>query len=87
MPELGAEAGEIVSRISYEAALEGALFIGCAYSGEEFNTADLVRPQWHDVPFHWPTLLTLAGAFGFLPSLAFAGSRMFGRRQHELATT
>lgn len=80
MPIVGPEANAIVSRISYEAALEGAVFIGCIYSGEGFNTADRVRPHWHDVPFHPPTLLTLAGAFGLLPFLAFVGSRLFGRR-------
>lgn len=77
MPAMGPRAGEIASRISYEAALEGAAFIGCVYSGEGFNTADIVRPQWHDVPFHLPTVLSLAGAFGFLPLTAFAASRIF----------
>lgn len=80
MPEVQAEANGIVSRISYEAALEGATFVGCIYSGEGFNTADRVRPHWHDVPFHLPTLLALVGAFGLLPFLAFVGSRLLGRR-------
>lgn len=85
MPEVEKAAGEIVSRISFEAAREGAAFIGCIYSGEGFNTADLVRPQWHDVPFHWPTLLTLGAAFGFLPAMAFAASRLFRRKGDGLA--
>lgn len=84
MPGVDKAAGEIVSRISYEAALEGAAFIGCIYSGEGFNTADLVRPQWHDVPFHWPTLLALGGAFGFLPFTAFVASSLFRRKQDGL---
>lgn len=81
MPAVQAKANEIVSRISYEAALKGAAFIGCIYSGEGFNTADRVTPHWHDVPFHAPTLLALAGAFGFLPFMAFIGSRLFARRE------
>jgi hypothetical protein len=85
MPLVRAEADEIVSRISYEAALEGAAFVGCIYSGEGFNTADRVRPHWHDVPFHLPTLLALAGAFGFMPFVAFVGSRLFGRKEETLA--
>ena len=43
-----------------------------------------MRPQWHDVPFHPPTLLTLAGAFGFLPLMAFVGSRLLGRKEESL---
>jgi hypothetical protein len=82
-PDVARDANEIASRISYEAALEGAAFVGCIYSGEGFNTADRVRPQWHDVPFHAPTLLALAGAFGFLPLMAFVGSRLFGRREES----
>lgn len=78
MPGVDRQASEIVSRISYEAAKEGAAFIGCIYSGEGFNTADMVRPHWHDVLFHWPTMLTLIGAFGFLPLLAFAWSKLYG---------
>jgi hypothetical protein len=65
-------------------ALEGAVFVGCVYSGEGFNTADRVRPHWHDVPFHPPTLLALVGAFGFLPFMAFIGSRLFGRKEGAL---
>jgi hypothetical protein len=85
MPGLEREAGEIVSRISYEAALDGAAFVGCIYSGEGFNTADLVRPHWHDVPFHLPSLLALGAAFGFLPLTAFLGSRLSSRMQGEMA--
>jgi hypothetical protein len=84
MPDVAREASAITSRISYEAALEGAAFVGCIYSGEGFNTADRVRPQWHDVPFHPPTLLTLAGAFGLLPFMAFVGSRLLGRRDESI---
>jgi hypothetical protein len=84
MPAVAREANEITSRISYEAALEGAAFVGCIYSGEGFNTADRVRPQWHDVPFHPPTLLTLAGVFGFLPLMAFVGSKVLGRREESV---
>jgi hypothetical protein len=85
MPAVEKAAGEIVSRISYEAAQEGAAFIGCIYSGEGFNTADLVRPHWHDVPFHWPTLVTLAAAFGFLPATAFATSALLRRKDDHAA--
>lgn len=85
MPDVSREANEITSRISYYAALEGAAFVGCIYSGEGFNTADRVRPQWHDVPFHPPTLLSLAGAFGVLPLMALVGSRVFGRKDESIA--
>lgn len=81
MPEVKGEAGEIVSRVSYEATLEGAAFVGCVYSGEGFNTADLVRPHWHDVPFHLPTLLALVAGFGFLPVSVWMASRSLPRRE------
>lgn len=87
MPVVGSEAAGLVSRISYEAALEGAVFVGCLYSGEGFNTADRVRPHWHDVPSHPPTLLALAGGLGLLPLAAFIGSRLFGRREERLPQT
>lgn len=87
MPVVQAEANEITARISYQAALEGAAFIGCIYSGEGFNTADRVRPHWHDVPFHPPTLFALAGALGFLPLVAFVGSRLLRRSDSALQQT
>jgi hypothetical protein len=81
MPQVSRAADDIASQISFEAAREGAVFIGCAYSGETFNTADRVGPQWHDVPFHLPTLAFLGGAFSALPLLVLAATRLSGRRE------
>ncbi|TCN22083.1 hypothetical protein EV184_1257 [Sinorhizobium americanum] len=64
--EVAAEAHELLSRIDYEMALHGAAFIGCQYSGERFNTAQLIDPHWSAVPLHWPSMLTLTfGLSGF----------------------
>ncbi|MDB5523530.1 MAG: hypothetical protein JWM58_1293 [Rhizobium sp.] len=62
-PQIASEASVLVSRIDYDMALTGAAFIGCQYSGEEFNTAEFVRPHWNALPGHLPSLIALIALF------------------------
>ena len=75
-PGMAHVAGDLVSRIDAEMTAKGAAFIGCQFSGEGFNTAEFVRPDWTGVFTHWPSLISLSVALGGLPGLAFAASRL-----------
>jgi hypothetical protein len=79
LPEIAPEASGLVSRIDTEMTQKGAAFIGCQYSGEGFNTAEFIRPDWTGVPGHPTSMLFLSAMFFALPTLAFAGTR-FRRR-------
>lgn len=59
----GAEAAvhALVGKIELEMLREQASLALCRYSGEDFSTAELIIPRWSAVPFHLPSLLTLAG--------------------------
>ncbi|WP_139813131.1 hypothetical protein [Ensifer aridi] len=74
-PEVAAETHELLSRIDFEMALNGAAFIGCQYSGEGFNTAQLLDPHWSAVPLHWPSMLTLTLGLSGFPLTAFGISK------------
>ena len=76
MPQVGEEASSLISRVDAEVALTGAAFIGCLYSGEEFNTASIIRPQWLSSLRHPTSLLTLLGLFLGPIGLSLAASRL-----------
>jgi len=63
MPREAAAAGELVSKIDTEMALNSMSLIQCQYSGESFNTADIVKPRWSAVPFHAPSAAVFSGVF------------------------
>lgn len=69
------EVGALVSRIDAEMTLSGAALIGCRYSGDSFNTAEVIRPQWNSVPTHLPSLFSLAGSIVLLPATAYVLQR------------
>jgi hypothetical protein len=57
MPAEAKRADAIVSRIDAEMTLSGMALIGCQFSNETFNTADMISPNWSDVPAHPPSAL------------------------------
>ena len=64
----------LVSRIDADMVRNGASFVLCQFSGQNFNTASMVRPDWIAVPFHLPSLsafATIAGLIG-LGTMALA---------------
>ena len=63
------EAGKLLNRVAMAMLADETAPMLCAYSGEPFNTADVIAPHWRDVPFHLPSLLFLCGAL-LLPAAA-----------------
>jgi len=61
MPREAAAAGQIISAVDADMARRGLALITCRFSGEAFNTADIVRPRWSGIPFHAASLVSLTG--------------------------
>jgi hypothetical protein len=57
----------------------GLALITCAYSGETFNTADVLRPHWADVPTHPASMASLTLLAGILALGTLAFRRLLGR--------
>jgi len=74
-----AEAEAIVSAIDAAMVLRGLALITCEFSGEAFNTADIVRPVWKDVPLHLASMATLTGLAVALLAAAYCGRRLLRR--------
>lgn len=72
----GAETEALVSRIDADMVRNGASFVLCRFSAEDFNTAAMIRPDWSAIPFHGPS----AAAFGALGALLAAGTRALAGR-------
>ncbi|MER9645408.1 hypothetical protein [Mesorhizobium sp. M0199] len=53
----------LISRIDADMVRNRASFVMCQFSGETFNTASLVIPDWRDIPFHLPSLIAVGIAF------------------------
>ncbi|AUW44231.1 hypothetical protein [Rhizobium leguminosarum] len=68
MPRERAAADEIISAIDADMVQRGLALITCRFSGEAFNTADIVKPRWSGIPFHAASMASLTGLaslFGF----------------------
>jgi hypothetical protein len=61
MPREGAAAGEIISAVDADMVRRGLALITCRFSGEAFNTADIVEPRWRGIPFHVASMASLTG--------------------------
>ncbi|MDC7785872.1 hypothetical protein PQJ75_14705 [Rhodoplanes sp. TEM] len=62
--------------------LDGTLAM-CVYSGEPYNTADLILPEWSLVPAHPPTLLALGGGLAAMAGGGLLASRLRRRERPE----
>jgi hypothetical protein len=60
--------------------LEGTLLL-CAYSGDPYNTADVIYPNWSAVPGHRPTAL----AGGGMLAIVAAGTLLAWRRRARVS--
>ncbi|WP_315858663.1 hypothetical protein [Rhizobium leguminosarum] len=61
-------ADEIISAVDADMVRRGLALITCRFSGEAFNTADIVKPRWSGIPFHAASMASLTGLaslFGF----------------------
>jgi len=82
MRSMGGEAVEaeaIVSAIDAGMVLRGLALITCEFSGEAFNTADIVRPFWSAVPRHPASLATLTALAAALLAAVYGGRRLLRR--------
>ncbi|PDT31797.1 hypothetical protein CO660_03420 [Rhizobium sp. L9] len=78
MPREATAAGEIISAIDAEMAGRGLAFITCQFSGEAFNTANIIKPSWSKVPLHPASMASLTGLAAML-GLAILTLRRFLR--------
>jgi hypothetical protein len=62
----------LISRIEVEMLADGASMNLCRYSGEPFNTNEVIWPHWGMAPFHPPTLAALGAVFALIAAGAFA---------------
>lgn len=81
-PDADPAVAALAAKVDHELLLEGTLAL-CLYSGEPYNTADLVLPEWTAVPNHPPTVLAAAGAFGVMAGGGYLATRR--RRAHAAA--
>ncbi|TAX36053.1 hypothetical protein [Rhizobium leguminosarum] len=61
MPRERAAADEIISAVDADMVRRGLALIACRFSGEAFNTADIVKPRWSGIPFHAASMASLTG--------------------------
>ena len=75
MPREAVAAGEIISAVDAGMARRGLALITCRFSGEGFNTADIVRPRWSGIPFHAASMASLTGLAALLGLAVFTLGR------------
>lgn len=80
MPQEAAAAGQIASAVDADLVRRGLSLVTCRFSGEGFNTADVVRPRWSEIPLHPASMASLTG-FAALLTLGFLAARRFLRAQ------
>jgi hypothetical protein len=61
MPQEAMAAGEIASAVDIDMIRRGLSLVTCRFSGEGFNTADVVRPRWSEIPLHPASMASLTG--------------------------
>lgn len=76
MPREANAATDIVSSIDSEMVLRGLSLITCQFSGEAFNTAAIVRPQWSEIPSHPASMASLTGLLALLGAAFLATRRL-----------
>ncbi len=72
----------LIDTIERDMLANNASLVLCQYSSESFNTADHVSPHWRDVPFHGPSMMTLAGFVGLSLLGILGGRRVLRRMSH-----
>jgi hypothetical protein len=76
MAPIAEAAGALNSQFEHEAILTGAELVGCQYSGEGYNSAEFVVPDWKAILSHGPSLATGACTLALVGApFAFFGSR------------
>ncbi|MGR9184628.1 hypothetical protein ACU8L2_17485 [Rhizobium leguminosarum] len=78
MPRERAAADEIISAVDADMVRRGLALITCRFSGEAFNTADIIKPRWSGIPFHAASMASMTGLASLLGFGVFA-LRRFSR--------
>ena len=67
MPESDrARVEALATRIEIEMLSRQASLVLCRFSGEPFNTNEVIWPHWSEIPFHPPSLMTFAAILSLL---------------------
>jgi hypothetical protein len=81
MPGNQSAAKELEARMAAEIASDPSYNVVCSNSGETFDSADVIGPDWQLAPVHMPTVLTFLGfAMLVVSGLAVACRRRLFRR-------
>ncbi|MFA1621686.1 hypothetical protein ACDY96_02355 [Rhizobium mongolense] len=76
MPQEAEAASAIIADADAEMVRGGLSLITCRFSGEAFNTADIVRPRWSEIPVHAASMASLSALVGILFGVYFAAMRL-----------
>jgi hypothetical protein len=80
MPRETRAADAIVSEIDVAMTMRGLSLNTCAFSGEAFNTADVIRPHWADIPTHLASMASLTGLAALCFLMVIACRRLLGAK-------
>ncbi|MFC5756353.1 hypothetical protein [Rhizobium sp. GCM10022189] len=83
MPQEAAAAAEIISAVDIDMVRRGLSLVTCRFSGEGFNTADIVRPHWGEIPLHPASMASLTGLAAILAAGYFALRRVLRVQSSE----
>jgi hypothetical protein len=81
MPGEAERANTLASQLDEELVKSGLALVLCQFSGESFNTADLIRPRLIDIVAH-PSSASVSLAFlAIIAACAFGGVRLLCRKR------
>ncbi|WP_064694448.1 hypothetical protein [Rhizobium aegyptiacum] len=61
MPREADGANELISAVDVDMVRRGLALVTCQFSGEAFNTADIIKPRWSRIPLHFASMASLTG--------------------------
>ncbi|APO76056.1 hypothetical protein AM571_CH03262 [Rhizobium etli 8C-3] len=76
MPQEAAAASAIIADADAAMVQRGLSLITCRFSGEAFNTADIVRPRWSEIATHAASMASLSGLVGVLFAAFLVAKRL-----------
>ncbi|WP_132568724.1 hypothetical protein [Rhizobium sullae] len=83
MPREADAASAIITDADVEMVRRGLSLITCRFSGETFNTANVVRPRWSEIPMHAASMAWLSALMGILLGVFFAAKRLLSGQSSE----
>ncbi|MBX5024930.1 hypothetical protein [Rhizobium lentis] len=80
MPREADRANEIISAVDIDMMRRGLALVTCQFSGEAFNTADIIKPRWSRIPLHFASMASLTGLAALFCPAVFALRRFLRPR-------